>query len=129
MSLMNRLRLLQPLPPLPLFGHKIQDPFPVTQTVVKIRPNVLRHNTPHPLAAASRTVTMHITIDAANVTPLRQLAVRVCGDSLSSIRVQPIAHAKRMNVWLCLKAEALDTVMSTIMRTLPCAQFGRFNAI
>jgi len=71
---------------------------------------------------------MHITIDAANATLLRQLAVSVCGDDLSSIRVQPTSHAKRMNVWLCLKAEALDAVMTTIMRTLPCAQFGRFKA-
>jgi hypothetical protein len=34
-----------------------------------------------------------------------------------------------MNVWLCLKADALDAVMSAIMRTLPCAQFGQFQTI
>lgn len=85
-------------------------------------------NTPHS-TPTTHSVTMHITIDAANVTPLRQLAVTICGDSLSSIRVQPIAQSRRMNVWLCLKTDALDTVMTAIMRALPCAQFGHFEAI
>jgi hypothetical protein len=76
-------------------------------------------------------VTMHIAIDASDVSQLRQLAATVCGDKLSSIRVQPISKAKRMNIWLSLKYDAnlLDIVMTAIMRRLSSAQFGHFEAI
>lgn len=74
---------------------------------------------------------MHIAVDATDVMQLRQLAATVCGDKLASIRVQPIAQAKRMNVWLSLEydAQAADMVMVAIMRQLPRAQFGHFNAV
>lgn len=73
-------------------------------------------------------VTMHLTIDAANTGRLRQLAFTVAGDSLASVRVQPVLQTDRMHVWLCLKSEALDAVMDAIMRRLPRAQFGYFKA-
>lgn len=138
---MNRLHLLQTMPPLSLFGHKIQDPFPVAHTTLATRQparnaDVFQHPSPPPRgipspAPAPHIVTMHIAVDAADVMQLRQLAATVCGDTLSSIRVQPIAHAKRMNVWLSLKydVQTADMVMVAIMRQLPRAQFGHFNAV
>lgn len=78
--------------------------------------------------APATYVTMHLTIDAANAGRLRQLAFTVAGDSLASVRVQPVLQTSRMHVWLCLKTEALDAVMDAIMRRLPRAQFGHFTA-
>jgi hypothetical protein len=138
---MNRLYLQQTVPPLSLFGHKIQDPFPVARTTLATRQparnaDVFQHPSSPPRdipspAPAPHIVTMHIAVDAADVMQLRQLAATVCGDTLSSIRVQPIAHAKRMNVWLSLKydSQTADRVMVAIMRQLPRAQFGHFNAV
>jgi hypothetical protein len=75
-------------------------------------------------------VTMQIIVDALDLSHLRQLAATVCGDKLSSIRVQPIAQAKRMRVWLSLKydVQTSDLVMVAILRHLPRAQFGHFEA-
>jgi len=136
---MSRLHLQQTVPPLSLFGHKIQDPYPVAHATLATRQparnaDVFQHPSPPPRnipAPAPHIVTMHIAVDATDVMQLRQLAATVCGDKLSSIRVQPIAQAKRMNVWLSLEydAQAADMVMVAIMRQLPRAQFGHFNAI
>jgi hypothetical protein len=141
---MNRLHLLQNMPPLSLFGHKIQDPFPVTRPAFKKRESarnaaVFQYSSEPPAAApchipspapTPHVVTMHIIVDAPDLPNLRQLAVTTCGDKLSSIRVQPTAHAKRMNVWLSLKydVQTSDLVMVAIMRHLPRAQFGHFEA-
>ncbi|HEY4074017.1 MAG TPA: hypothetical protein VGM52_13035 [Herbaspirillum sp.] len=145
---MNRLHLLQNVSPLSMFGHKIQDSFPVARTTFDKREparnaavfqHAVQHSfqpaatPPRPVpspAPAPHIVTMHITVDASDLMHLRQLAATVCGDKLSSIRVQPIAHAKRMSVWLSLKYDVLasDLVMIAIMRQLPRAQFGHFEA-
>lgn len=141
---MNRLHLLQNVSPLSMFGHKIQDPFPVARTTFDKREPARNAATyqhsfqpaataPRPVSSPApepHIVTMHITVDAPDLMHLRQLAATVCGDKLSSIRVQPIAQAKRMNVWLSLKydAQTSDLVMIAIMRHLPRAQFGHFEA-
>ncbi|RJG08139.1 hypothetical protein D3870_16635 [Noviherbaspirillum cavernae] len=70
---------------------------------------------------------MHIIIDAALVTELRRLVMSTCGDMVSFMRIQPIAHATRMKVWLPLSKPAIDRVMAAVMRSLPGAEFGRIT--
>ena len=149
---MNRLRMLQTSAPLPLFGHKIREQLPDLKTPSALpanRQRIASHAkvwgesakiskltpTSQKIPQKQQRLTMHIAVEAGDVAKLRQLAATVCGDNLSSIRVQPIAQARRMNVWLSLKYDAkafdsvLETIMTAIMRHLPCAQFGHFEAV
>lgn len=70
---------------------------------------------------------MDITIDASFVTQLRHLVIGTCGDLVEFMRIQPLAHATKMKVWLCLSKPAIDLIMNAVMRSLPSAEFGRIT--
>ena len=74
---------------------------------------------------------MQLAVNAADAPQLRQLAASICGDNLSSIRIQPILRTKSVHFWLSLKYDAslVDIVMTAIMRHLPSAQFGHFDVV
>ena len=77
--------------------------------------------------SAEPELMMHITIDASCVTQLRHLVMSTCGKLVGFMRIQPIAHAKKMKVWLCLSKAAVALIMDAVMRSLPSAEFGRIT--
>jgi hypothetical protein len=79
------------------------------------------------LQSSTQSFMMHITIDANFVTDLRHLLISTCGELVAFIRIQPIAHATRMKVWLCLTKPAAEMVMAAIMSVLPSAEFGQIT--
>lgn len=81
---------------------------------------------PHSLSAEQGFM-MHITIDASCVTQLRRLAMGTCGDLVAFMRIQPIAHATKMKVWLRLSELGIGLIMDAVMRSLPSAEFGRIT--
>lgn len=78
-------------------------------------------------AAVPTTFLMQITVATASVTELRQLVMKTCGGVLSFMRIEPLDHASRMKVWLCLPEPALRQMMDAVMRLLPAAEFGRIR--
>lgn len=70
---------------------------------------------------------MLVTIKSDSVADLRHLVMRTCGGLIVFIKTQPIAHATKMKVWLCLNGSAADLVMDAVMRSLPSAEFGRIT--
>lgn len=70
---------------------------------------------------------MLLTISADCVAELRHLIMRTCSEWIVFIRTQPIAHATKMKVWLCLSNPASDMVMDAVMRALPSAEFGQIT--
>ncbi|AXA94761.1 hypothetical protein DPH57_16515 [Massilia sp. YMA4] len=68
---------------------------------------------------------MLITVDADRVTELRRLVARACGSRLSFMRMQPIDHASRMQVWLRVTEPGVQRVIDAVTRALPAAQLGR----
>jgi hypothetical protein len=70
-----------------------------------------------------------ITIDAGMVTSLRRAVIGACGEMLTFLRVQPIAHSNKAKVWLCLALSAVDLATDAIMRTVPAAEFGRIAPV
>ncbi|HWW72384.1 MAG TPA: hypothetical protein VN089_20790 [Duganella sp.] len=81
-----------------------------------------RRSTP----VVARSCVMQLTVDTAAVTALRQLVMRLCGDSLEFMRIEACEHGARMKVWLCVGAAMVARVMEAVMRSLPGAEFGRF---
>ncbi|MDC8758687.1 hypothetical protein [Janthinobacterium fluminis] len=75
----------------------------------------------------SPTFLMHITVDTGRLTELRQLVAKTCGGMLSFMRIEPVDHAERMKVWLCVAEPALRLTMDAVMRLLPAAEFGRIR--
>lgn len=78
-------------------------------------------------SSASTECMMLVTIKADSVADLRHLVMRTCGELIVFIKTQPIAHATKMKVWLCLSESATDKVMDAVMRSLPSAEFGRIT--
>ena len=78
---------------------------------------------PVALPGAERTCTVRMTIDAASVTTLRQLAMRVCGDALEFMRIAVCAGGARIAVWLCVRSPFAALLSDTIVRQLPGVQF------
>ncbi len=70
---------------------------------------------------------MLLTISADCVAELRHLVMRTCGEWIVFMRTQPIAHASKMKVWLCLSNPATELVMNAVMRALPSAEFGKIT--
>jgi hypothetical protein len=70
---------------------------------------------------------MYLTIDTHNVTLLRNLIMNTFCEIVSFMKIEPIDHARKMRVCLCLLKPVEAHLMSAIMRTLPSAEFGRFT--
>jgi len=68
--------------------------------------------------------TMHITVDCADVTRLRQVVMQSCGQCIGLMRLLPLDHARRMQLCLCVQASAMSTLMDAVMTALPHAEFG-----
>lgn len=68
---------------------------------------------------------MYLTIDTKNVTLLRSLIMNAFAEIVSFMKIQPVDHARKMKVCLCLLKPVETHVMSAIMRSLPSAEFGR----
>ncbi|WP_229415916.1 hypothetical protein [Pseudoduganella armeniaca] len=66
-----------------------------------------------------------ITVDTDRVIELRRLVARACGNRLSFLRMQPIEHASRMQVWLRVREPGVQRVIDAVTRALPAAQLGR----
>ncbi len=69
---------------------------------------------------------MYLTIDTKNVTLLRSLIMNAFAEIVSFMKIEPVDHARKMKVCLCLLKPVETHVMSAIMRSLPSAEFGRF---
>ena len=67
---------------------------------------------------------MHLTIDASDVTELRRRIIGNCGDRVVFMRIQPLAHASKMRVWILLKKQEFNFIKQAIQSGLPSAEFG-----
>ena len=67
---------------------------------------------------------MRITVDYEEVTHLRRVIMQSCGFCVCFMRMSPLEHAKRMQICLCIEAEAVAIVMDAVMWELPQAEFG-----
>jgi len=67
---------------------------------------------------------IHITVDRADVTRLRQVVMQSCGQCVGLMRLSPLDHARRMRLCLCVQASAMNTMMDAVMSALPQAEFG-----
>lgn len=76
----------------------------------------------HRSVSARQGVMMHFTIDASCVTQLRHLVMWTCGELVTFMRIQPMAHATKMKVSICLSEPAVD-LKDAIMRGIPNAEF------
>ena len=144
---MNRLTLMQTQSPVPIrfFNSNISADAANSALNSSLQSSldnaaepISRNHVLSPLATHANTLSaapsssnteclMLVTIKADCVADLRYLVMRTCGELIVFIRTQPIAHATKMKVWLCLNQAATDKVMDAVMRSLPSAEFGRIT--
>ncbi|WP_051516653.1 hypothetical protein [Herbaspirillum sp. RV1423] len=67
---------------------------------------------------------MHITVESSDVTRLRHVVMESCGYCVCFMRMSPLDHARKMQLCLCVQAEAVPIVMDAVMWALPQAEFG-----
>ena len=75
-------------------------------------------------AAAAATSTICLTVDAASITALRRLAMRVCGDGLEFMRIAVCEGGLRIRAWICVQRSLAVVLGETIARQLPGARFS-----
>jgi hypothetical protein len=72
---------------------------------------------------------MHITISAESMTSLRRIVLGTFGEMVGFMRIQPIDHATKMKVCVCLTGPIANRVMDAIMHAVPGAEFGRISPV
>lgn len=143
---MNRLTLMQTQSPVPIRFFNSNTSATAANTTLNsslqlldtnteavgsnhVRPSSVAHasNLTIVPSSASTECMMLVTIKVDSVADLRHLLMRTCGELIVFIKTQPIAHATKMKVWLCLSEAATDKVMDAVMQSLPSAEFGRIT--
>ena len=76
-------------------------------------------------AAATATCTIRLTVDAASIMALRQLAMRVCGEGLEFMRIALCEGGQRIRAWLCVRRSLAALLGEAIARQLPGARFRK----
>lgn len=67
---------------------------------------------------------MQITVEREEVTRLRQVVMQSCGHCVCFMRMSPLDHARRMQLCLCVQAEAVPILMDAVMWAMPQAEFS-----
>lgn len=88
---------------------------------------VIHHK--NPIKTISRHLNIYITVETQWFAQFRQLIMSNFKDYISFIRIEPIDHAKKMKVCLCFDGKIEDKLMTSIMRSLPSAEFGRITLV
>lgn len=73
---------------------------------------------------SQQTCTIRMTIDAASITTLRQLAMRLCGEAFEFMRIAICTGSTRMQVWLCVRQPFADLLSATIVQRFPGAELA-----
>lgn len=90
--------------------------------------NTLAHHH-NSIEAITKRLNIYITVDTQWFTSFRQLIISHFGKYIFYIRTEPIEHARKMKVCLCFDGQIEDKLMTSIMRNLPSAQFGRISMV
>lgn len=77
----------------------------------------------------TKRLNIYITVDTQWFTGFRQLMMSNFKEYVFYIRTEPIEHARKMKVYLCFDGQVEDKLMTSIMRNLPSAQFGRISMV
>ncbi len=83
----------------------------------------------NPIRAITQRLNIYITVETQWFTQFRQLMMNNFKDYISFIRIEPINHARKMKVCLCFDGKIEDKLMTSIMRSLPSAEFGRITLV
>jgi len=70
---------------------------------------------------------MQLTVDTNTITALRQMVMRLCGETMEFMRVAMCTDTRKARVWLCISTPMAAPVMDLILRSLPAAEFGRMK--
>jgi hypothetical protein len=78
-------------------------------------------------AAPQERCIMQLTVDTSTITALRQMVMRLCGETMEFMRVAICTDTRKARVWLCISTAMAAPVMDLILRSLPAAEFGRMK--
>lgn len=87
-----------------------------------------RNASTHRDAPTTEPAVLQLSINANLVTQLRHLVMCSCGDMLTFMRVQPIAHATKMKVWLCVSQSTVAFTLQMALRAPPGVELTHFIA-
>lgn len=76
----------------------------------------------------STPILMQMVIEQAHLTMLRQAIRHSCRMEIEILLLKPCL-AGRLKIGFLVSQHLIDTVMDTIMQTLPAAQFGRYHEV
>ena len=65
-----------------------------------------------------------ITVDDSLSTEAQNIVKRSCGDSVSSLEVEPLLRKHQSKIWISMKAAAYSIALHAIILGLPSAELG-----
>lgn len=76
-----------------------------------------------------KKVIIRVVVDEQNAELLRRTIISTFGNCIDFVKVQPLAHTHSVKMWFDVTLPVVEDVMSTIMRVLPAAEFGKFRVL
>lgn len=80
-------------------------------------------------SATPRAATLQVTIDIGNANALLRLLSAAPGTPVRPRHIEPLDHARRMRLSLCLDSAQAQRLIGAIVRRLPSAEIGRIGRI
>jgi hypothetical protein len=65
-----------------------------------------------------------ITVDESLSAEAQNIVNRFCGDSVSSLKVEPILRKHQSKIWISVKEAAYGITLHALILGLPSAEFG-----
>jgi hypothetical protein len=89
-------------------------------------PNSPRHHNPLRLVpAGEHKAVISATVESTDVLHVRRAIFQAAGESVGILKTAPVPHSSRVRVFIDMKLDALDSIMTAIMRSVAACEFGR----
>jgi len=80
-----------------------------------------RHSAP----AGEHKAVVSAIVESADVLQVRSAIFQAGGESVGILKTAPVPHSSKVRVFISMKLDALDSIMTAIMRSVSACEFGR----
>jgi hypothetical protein len=82
------------------------------------------HGKLHLVDAHDQKATLSVTVESTDVLRVRMAVFQSGGKSVGILKVAPVPHSSRVRMFVGTKADAVELIMTAIMRSVGACEFG-----
>jgi hypothetical protein len=83
----------------------------------------------HLVGAHAQSAVLCVTVESTDVLCVRRAAFQSGGGSVGILKVTPVPHSSKLRLSIGTKADAVELIMTAIMRAVTACEFGRIARI